>query len=48
MENILRNYHTLEAGSHFGAHKTSTKVFQSGFYWPTLFKDSFKVVNACE
>ena len=35
---ILSHYHEREPGGHFGANRTATKVLQSGFYWPTLFK----------
>ncbi|XP_072071870.1 uncharacterized protein [Arachis hypogaea] len=35
-------------GGHFGGERTATKVLQSGFYWPTLFKDSQKFVRNCD
>jgi len=35
-------------GGHFGAIKTVAKVLQSGFYWPTLFKDAYAHVKACD
>ena len=28
----------MDIGGHFGASKTASKVLQSGFWWPTLFK----------
>ncbi|XP_068322059.1 uncharacterized protein [Pyrus communis] len=34
----------LACGGHFGATKTSAKVLQSGFFWPTLFKYSHAFV----
>ena len=39
MESILNHCHTLACGGHFGGNRTTAKVLQSGFYWPTLFKN---------
>ncbi|XP_022864488.1 uncharacterized protein LOC111384443, partial [Olea europaea var. sylvestris] len=33
---------------HFGASKIAAKILQSGFYWPTLFKDAFEFVKKCD
>ncbi|XP_038711641.1 uncharacterized protein LOC120005855 [Tripterygium wilfordii] len=46
-ENILRHAHDLACGGHFGAKKTALKVLQSGFFWPTLFKDAFNFCARC-
>ena len=51
MESILHHCHAREVGGHFGATKTAAKVLQSGFYWPTLFKDAYahvKAYDACQ
>ncbi|XP_062118769.1 uncharacterized protein LOC133832440 [Humulus lupulus] len=40
MLTILTHCHTLHCGGHFGGTRTTSKVLQSGFYWPTLFKDA--------
>jgi len=32
----------------FSAQKTTAKVLQSGFFWPSLFKDAFKFCKACD
>ena len=48
MESILHHCHTREVGGHFGATKTAAKVLQSGFYWPTLFKNAYAYVKACD
>ena len=48
MLSVLRHCHTLECGGHFGPNKTAAKVLQSGFYWPTLFKDCRTFVEACD
>ena len=48
MKSILNHCHTREAGGHFGPTKTAAKVLQSGFYWPSLFKDAYVFVHACD
>ena len=35
-------------GGHFNGQWTTTKVLQSGFYWPTLFKDAHEHVQKCD
>ncbi|XP_073120529.1 uncharacterized protein [Henckelia pumila] len=35
-------------GGHFDAGRTAAKVLQSGFYWPSLFKDAYTYVLACD
>ena len=45
MESILSHCHTLACGGHFGGNRTTAKVLQSGFYWPTLFKDANQFVS---
>jgi len=48
MESILHYCHAREVGAHFGATKTAAKELQSKFYWPTLFKDTYAHVKACD
>ena len=45
---VLAFCHELACGGHFDPRKTATKVLQSGFYWPTLFKDSFNFCKLCK
>ncbi|XP_024178805.1 uncharacterized protein LOC112184801 [Rosa chinensis] len=47
-QSILRFCHSYACGGHFGAKKTAAKVLQSGFYWPTLFKDAFEFCSSCD
>nr|GEV63256.1 reverse transcriptase domain-containing protein [Tanacetum cinerariifolium] len=35
-------------GGHYGANYTAKKVFDSGFYWPTIYKDAFELVKNCD
>ena len=48
MHSILNHCHTLPCGGHFGGQRTAAKVLQSGFYWPSLFKDAHQFVSTCE
>ncbi|CAL8993366.1 unnamed protein product [Prunus brigantina] len=47
-QSILTFGHALACGGHFGAKKTALKVLQSGFFWPTLFKDAFDFCSKCD
>ena len=40
MTNILSHCHSSPYGGHFEGNQTTGKVFQSGFYWSSPFKDS--------
>ena len=48
MHSILNHCHTLPCGGHFGGQRTAAKVLQSGFYWPSLFKDGHRFVFTCD
>nr|GEZ19488.1 reverse transcriptase domain-containing protein [Tanacetum cinerariifolium] len=41
---ILKACHSGPTGRHYGANYTAKKVFDSGFYWPTIYKDAFEIV----
>ena len=48
IESILAHCHALACGGHFGGNRTTAKVLQSRFYWPTIFKDVHHFVSTCE
>ncbi|GJX21480.1 reverse transcriptase domain-containing protein [Tanacetum coccineum] len=35
-------------GGHYGANYTAKKVFDSGFYWPTIYRDAHDLVTRCD
>ncbi|GKC66368.1 hypothetical protein Tco_1098966 [Tanacetum coccineum] len=37
---ILAHYHSGRTGGHHSANVTAKKVYESGFYWPSVFKDA--------
>jgi hypothetical protein len=45
---VLRFCHHYACGGHFGANRTAAKVLQSGFYWPTLFRDAYDWCAMCD
>ena len=45
---ILQECHASPYGEHFTGDKTTHKILQSGFYWPTIFKDCFEWVKLCD
>ena len=45
---ILTHCHSLECGGHFNGQRTTAKVLQSGFYWPSIFKDAHLFAKSCD
>nr|GFB35063.1 reverse transcriptase domain-containing protein [Tanacetum cinerariifolium] len=45
---ILNACHSGPTGGHYEANYTAKKVFDSGFYWPTIYKDAFELVKRCD
>ncbi|GKA34779.1 reverse transcriptase domain-containing protein [Tanacetum coccineum] len=45
---ILKACHSGPTGGHYGANYTTKKVFDSGFYWPTIYKDAHDLVTRCD
>nr|GFA21008.1 reverse transcriptase domain-containing protein [Tanacetum cinerariifolium] len=45
---ILSACHSGPTGGHYGASYTAKKVFDSGFYWPSIYKDAFELVKRCD
>ncbi|GJR72978.1 reverse transcriptase domain-containing protein [Tanacetum coccineum] len=45
---ILKACHSGPTRGHYGANYTARKVFDSGFYWPTIYKDAHDFVTRCD
>ncbi|XP_070031913.1 uncharacterized mitochondrial protein AtMg00750-like [Nicotiana tomentosiformis] len=45
---ILEACHSSPYGGHHGGARTAANVLSCGFYWPTLYKDSSKLVKRCD
>ncbi|GJV16659.1 reverse transcriptase domain-containing protein [Tanacetum coccineum] len=45
---ILMACHNGPTGGHHSANYTARKVFDSGFFWPTIYKDAINLVKHCD
>nr|GEZ64930.1 reverse transcriptase domain-containing protein [Tanacetum cinerariifolium] len=45
---ILKAYHNRPTGGHHGANLIAKKVFDAGFFWPTIYKDAHEFVKNCD
>ncbi|GJZ78912.1 reverse transcriptase domain-containing protein [Tanacetum coccineum] len=45
---ILTACHSGPIGGHYGANYTAKKVFDSGFYWPAIYRDAHDLVTRCD
>nr|GEX00116.1 hypothetical protein [Tanacetum cinerariifolium] len=44
---ILKACNSRPTGGHHGPNYTAIKVFNSGFYWPTIYRDAQNLVKNC-
>nr|GEX41141.1 reverse transcriptase domain-containing protein [Tanacetum cinerariifolium] len=45
---ILNACHSGPTGGHYEASYTAKKVFDSGFCWPSIYKDAFELMKRCD
>ncbi|GJV53614.1 reverse transcriptase domain-containing protein [Tanacetum coccineum] len=45
---ILAHCHSGPTGGHHSANVTAKKVYESKFYWPSIFKDANEYVRRCD
>nr|GEW27773.1 putative reverse transcriptase domain-containing protein [Tanacetum cinerariifolium] len=45
---ILVACHSGPKGGHHGANLTAKKIFDVGFFWPTIYKDAHEFVKNCD
>jgi hypothetical protein len=48
VSSVIKFCHSETCRGHFSSKKTAAKILQSGFYWPTMFKDSHAFCKTCE
>lgn len=46
MKGILKAFHNESCGGNISDKRTTYKVLQSRYYWPTIFKDAKKYVTS--
>ena len=44
---IIERCHPSPYGGHYGAFRTHAKIWQSGFFWPTMYQDAKEFVRRC-
>jgi hypothetical protein len=44
---IIERCHASPYGGHYGAFCTNAKIWQSGFFWPTMYQDTKEFVRRC-
>nr|CAD39769.3 OSJNBa0060B20.3 [Oryza sativa Japonica Group]CAD40082.1 OSJNBa0085C10.34 [Oryza sativa Japonica Group] len=44
---IIERCHASPYGGHYGAFRTQVNIWQSGFFWPTMYGDSKEFVRRC-
>ncbi|GJW25668.1 reverse transcriptase domain-containing protein [Tanacetum coccineum] len=45
---ILKACHEGPIGGHHSANITARKVFDAGFFWPTIYKDAYELIKSCD
>nr|GFA74584.1 reverse transcriptase domain-containing protein [Tanacetum cinerariifolium] len=45
---ILKAYHEGPTRGHHGANLTTKKVFDAGFFWPTIYRDAHIMIKSCD
>ena len=45
---VIKEYHECLCGGHYSWKVNAHKILKSGFYWPSLFSDVYRVVRSCQ
>ncbi|CAM8889844.1 unnamed protein product [Rhodiola kirilowii] len=45
---IISFCHEYSCGGHFGPKRTARKILDSGFFWPSVFRDSYEHCRRCD
>jgi hypothetical protein len=44
---IIQKCHSSPYGGHYGAFRTHAKIWQSGFFWPTIYENTKNLIQRC-
>ena len=47
IHNVIKFCHSEACGGHFSMRKTVAKILHCGFYWPSMFKDTYNFCKRC-
>nr|GEV01856.1 reverse transcriptase domain-containing protein [Tanacetum cinerariifolium] len=45
---ILKACHEGPTGGHHGANLTANKIFNVGFFWPSIYRDAHDMIKSCD
>ncbi|GKC08667.1 reverse transcriptase domain-containing protein [Tanacetum coccineum] len=45
---ILKACHEGPTEGHHSANITTRKIFDAGFFWPTIYKDAYELIKSCD
>ncbi|CAM8890151.1 unnamed protein product [Rhodiola kirilowii] len=48
ISSVISFCHEFACGGHFGPRKTARKILDSGFFWPSIFKDAKEKCQKCD
>ncbi|GJZ03288.1 reverse transcriptase domain-containing protein [Tanacetum coccineum] len=48
LETLNTACHEGPTGGHHSANITARKVFDAGFFWPTIYKDAYELIKSCD
>ena len=48
IDSVLQLCHSSAPSGHLGIQRIARKVFDCGFYRPTIFKDAWRICSTCE
>jgi hypothetical protein len=46
-QKVLEEFHEGVCGGHFSPTTTAHRIMRVGYYWPTIFKDSYSMIRKC-
>lgn len=44
---LTEEFHSGASKGHYSSYTMVCKIIQSGYYWPTMFKDAFTKAQSC-
>jgi hypothetical protein len=44
---IIERCHSSPYGGYYGAFRTHAKIWQCGFFWPTMYEDTREFIRRC-
>lgn len=45
---VIAAIHTEDAGGHYATRNTITKILNTDYWWPTMFKDTHDYIQRCD